>query len=171
MRDNETPMRTEATKKLFTVAEYYKIVEAGVFPDRVRTELIDGEIIEMTGMGVAHAMAITRASHILFRVFGEKAEVRVQLPLPLSRFSEVAPDLCLVSAERPGVDIHHPEPPDVLLVVEVPTRHCGRSTSNFPSASAGVAEVWMSDPPNQILHVYREPSGRVLTGRFALSKG
>ena len=64
MHDNENPMRTEATKKLFTVDEYYKIVEAGVFPERVRTELIDGEIIEMTGMGVAHAMAITRAEQL-----------------------------------------------------------------------------------------------------------
>lgn len=41
MRENENPMRTEATKKLFTVDEYYKIVESGVFPERVHTELID----------------------------------------------------------------------------------------------------------------------------------
>jgi Uma2 family endonuclease len=71
MRDNETPMRTEATKKLFTVDEYYKIVEAGVFPEPVRTELIDGEIIEMTGMGVAHAMAITRANRCFPGVWRE----------------------------------------------------------------------------------------------------
>ena len=94
-------MRTEATKKLFTVDEYYKIVEAGVFPEPVRTELIDGEIIEMTGMGVAHAMAITRANRLFSRVFGEKAEVRIQLPL--SRFSEVDGFV-----------------PDVFLVVEIP---------------------------------------------------
>ena len=155
-------MRTEATKKLFTVDEYYKIVEAGVFPERVRTELIDGEIIEMTGMGVAHAMAITRATRLFSRVFGEKAEVRIQLPLPLSRFSEVEPDLCLVNAERRGIDTHHPQPPDVFLVVEISdsSLRYDRDVKLPVYAAADVPEVWIEDLPNQILHVYREPFRR-----------
>ena len=44
-------METEATKKLFTVDEYYKMAEIGILRDGDRTELIDGEIIEMSPMG------------------------------------------------------------------------------------------------------------------------
>lgn len=155
-------MRTEATKKLFTVDEYYKIVEAGVFPERVRTELIEGEIIEMTGMGVAHAMAITRATRLFFRAFGERVEVRGQLPLPLSLFSEVEPDLCLVNADRRGIDAHHPEPADVFLVVEISdsSLRYDRDVKLPVYAAAGVPEVWIEDLPNQILYVYREPFRR-----------
>jgi Uma2 family endonuclease len=163
MHENENPMRTEATKKLFTVDEYYKITGAGVFSERVRTELIEGEIIEMSGMGVAHAMAITRATRLFSRVFEEKVEVRVQLPLPLSRFSEVEPDLCLVDARRPAIDIHHPEPSDVFLVVEISdsSLRYDRDVKLPVYAAAGVSEVWIEDLPNQTLHVYREPFGKV----------
>jgi Uma2 family endonuclease len=173
MRENETPMRTEATKKLFTVDEYYKIVEAGVFPERVRTELIDGEIIEMSGMGVAHAMAITRANRLFSRAFEDKAEVRVQLPLPLSRFSEVEPDFCLVNARRAAIDIHHPEPADVFLVVEISdsSLRYDRDVKLPVYAAAGVAEVWIEDLPNQILHVYREPSGKLYKTALSLQSG
>ena len=166
-------MRTEATKKLFTVDEYYKIVEAGVFPERVRTELIDGEIIEMTGMGVAHAMAITRATRLFSRVFGEKAEVRIQLPLPLSRFSEVEPDLCLVNADRRGIDKHHPEPADVFLVVEISdsSLRYDRDVKLPVYAAADVPEVWIEDLPNQILHVYREPFRRQYKGALRFQVG
>ena len=84
-----------ATKKLFTVDEYYKMAEAGVLSERVHTELIDGEILEMSPMGVRNASAITRANRLFSESFKDKAEVRVQLPLPVSRFSEPEPDLCL----------------------------------------------------------------------------
>lgn len=173
MRENENPMRTEATKKLFTVDEYYKIAQAGVFPEMVHTELIDGEIIEMSGMGVAHAMAITRATRLFSRVFGEKAEVRVQLPLPLSRFSEVEPDLCLVNAVRHGIDTHHPEPADVFLVLEIAdsSLRYDRDVKLPVYAAAGVAEVWIEDLPNQTLHVYREPSGRLYKAALHLHAG
>ena len=55
-------MSTEATKKPFTVEEYDRMAEAGVLPERPRTELVEGEILEMSSTGVAHAMAITRAN-------------------------------------------------------------------------------------------------------------
>ena len=48
-------MQTEETKKLFTVDEYYKMVDAGILHDGDRTELIEGEIIEMSPMGSRHA--------------------------------------------------------------------------------------------------------------------
>jgi Uma2 family endonuclease len=163
MRENENPMRTEATKKLFTVDEYYKIAEAGVFSERIHTELIDGEIIEMSGMGVAHAMAITRASRLSFLMFEGRAEVRGQLPLPLSKFSEVEPDVCLVNVRRTGPDRHHPGPSDVFLVLEIAdsSLRYDRDVKLPVYADAGVPEVWIEDLPNQILHVYREPSARL----------
>ncbi len=44
-------METEVTKKLFTVDEYYRMGEAGIFGEEARLELIEGEIIEMSPVG------------------------------------------------------------------------------------------------------------------------
>src|SRR5688572_12956176 len=35
-------MRTEATKKLFTVDDYYRMADAGILTEHDRTELIEG---------------------------------------------------------------------------------------------------------------------------------
>ena len=44
-------MRTETTKKLFTVDDYYRMADAGIFGPGERVELIEGEIIEMSPRG------------------------------------------------------------------------------------------------------------------------
>ena len=38
-------MQTEVTRKLFTVDEYYRMADAGIFDEDSRVELIEGEII------------------------------------------------------------------------------------------------------------------------------
>ena len=150
-----------ATKKLFTVDEYYKMAEAGVLSERVHTELIDGEILEMSPMGVRNASAITRANRLFSESFKDKAEVRVQLPLPVSRFSEPEPDLCLVSPNEPSYATRHPGPEHVFLLLEISdsSLRYDRDVKLPMYAAAGVAEVWIEDLPNRTLHVYREPQG------------
>ncbi len=41
-------MQIEATKKLFTVDDYYRMADAGIFSPTDRLELIEGEIIVMS---------------------------------------------------------------------------------------------------------------------------
>jgi Uma2 family endonuclease len=53
--------RTERTAvagpapRLFTVDEYYRMVEAGILHEDDRTELLEGKIIQMAAMGSRHA--------------------------------------------------------------------------------------------------------------------
>jgi len=61
-------MRAEVTKKLFTVDEYYRMVDAGILTKRDRVELIEGEIVEMSPIGNRHAACVDRANE-LFIVF------------------------------------------------------------------------------------------------------
>ena len=154
-------MPTEATKKLFTVDEYYKMAEIGVLSERVRTELINGEVIEVSSMGVAHAAAITRANELFSATFPKRAEVRVQLPLRLSLHSEPEPDLCLVKPRPDYYGTRHPVPADVLLVLEISdfSLRYDREVKLPIYAAAGVVEVWIEDLPNRTLHVFREPQG------------
>ena len=166
-------MRAEATKKLFTVDEYYKITEAGVFPPDTHTELINGEILEMSGMGVPYALAITRANQLFSEALKGKVEVRVQLPLPLNDFNEPEPDLCLVHARREFYETRHPGPHDVFLVLEISASSLryDRNVKLPIYAAVGVPEVWIEDLAEGALWVYREPFGGAYKTSLRLSRG
>lgn len=81
-------MQVEATKKLFTVDEYYKMAEVGILGPGDRVELIDGEIVRMSPIGVRHAGFVTATHRIFSEVFKQSATVSVQNPLRLNGYTE-----------------------------------------------------------------------------------
>ena len=48
-------MSVQLLRRLFTVDEYHKIVEAGVLTESDRVELIRGEIVQISPIGFRHA--------------------------------------------------------------------------------------------------------------------
>ncbi len=105
----------------FTVEEYRKMGEAGIFSEDDRVELIDGEVVEMAPIGGRHVESVIRLNRLLSCWALDTREaglfVSVQNPLALSGYGEPQPDLILVRRRegRSGV----PVPEEVLLVVEV----------------------------------------------------
>src|SRR5437870_6227396 len=49
-----------AAPRLFTVAEYYRMTEAGIFGEDDRVELIEGEVVAMSPIGSRHAACVER---------------------------------------------------------------------------------------------------------------
>jgi Uma2 family endonuclease len=48
-------MAIEVSKRLFTVHEYHRMVDAGILSEDDRVELIRGEIIAMSPIGPRHS--------------------------------------------------------------------------------------------------------------------
>ena len=71
-------MATDFSKKLFTVHDYHRMVDAGILSEDDRVELIHGEILEMSPIGPRHNAAILRANRSLVRIVGDLALVGVQ---------------------------------------------------------------------------------------------
>lgn len=112
-------MQTEAAKKLFTVDKYYKMADAGILGEHDRTELIEGEVIEMSAMGAQHAAVVARVNDVLVPLFKGKALLRPQFPLRLNDFNEPQPDIVLLKPRRDYYSLRHPGPADVFLVLEI----------------------------------------------------
>ena len=112
-------MQTAVTKKRFNVFEYYRMAEAGILSDSVRTELINGEIIEMSPMGARHAGAVSRINELLVPLLKGKAQLRPQLPLRLNIYDEPLPDFCFVRPRRDFYSSKHPGSAETLLAIEV----------------------------------------------------
>jgi Uma2 family endonuclease len=58
-------VEVERARRLFTVDEYARMIEAGILTKQDHVELIHGEIIEMTPIGQGH-FAATTALNALF---------------------------------------------------------------------------------------------------------
>src|SRR5262245_41904238 len=89
-------MRAEVTKKLFTVDEYYKMLDAGILTEDDRVELIEGEIIQMSPIGSRHAACVDRANDLFAAAFRGRAIVSIQNPLRLNKYNEPVPDIVVL---------------------------------------------------------------------------
>ena len=143
-----------------TVAQYHRMGEAGVLAPGQRVELLQGEVVEMAPIGTRHASAVNRLAKQMFLLAGDLAVVTVQNPLRLTDDSEPQPDLMLL---RPRADYYaqaHPQPSDVLLLVEVSdtTSRIDREIKVPMYAAAGVAEVWVIDLDQNLVHLLRQPA-------------
>ena len=89
-------MVTAIKRKLFTVAEYHKMIKAGIFHEDDRIELLGGEIIHMSPIGTRHAACVKRLNYFLQNKLGNRVIVGVQDPFELSEYSEPQPDFILL---------------------------------------------------------------------------
>src|SRR5215831_14542063 len=62
-------MQVETTKKLFTVDDYYRMLDAGILTSEDRVELIDGEIFQMSPIGSRHLGCVNRATRLFTSAF------------------------------------------------------------------------------------------------------
>ena len=109
----------EHARRLFTVEEYGRMVEAGILSEDDRVELIDGEIIAMAPIGSQHAATVDGVANVLTTAAEKRGIVRTQGPISLGPYSEPQPDVTLLRPRAGGYFLAHPKPHDVLLIVEV----------------------------------------------------
>jgi Uma2 family endonuclease len=152
---------TILTKHRLTVADYHRMAETGVLTETARTELIEGEIIDMAPIGTRHASAVTRVARRCERVVGDAAIVWQQNPLRLDEHSEPEPDLLLLKPRDDFYASAHPVPADVLLLIEVSdsTARYDREIKLPLYARHGVSEVWIIDLDAKLIRCFRKPHG------------
>jgi Uma2 family endonuclease len=153
-------MAVSVRKRLFTVAEYYRMAEAGILSEDDRVELIEGEVLSMAPIGDRHAGTVDFLAESFLRHLGGRAQVRVQSPIRLGEYSEPQPDIALLKRRLDFYRSRHPGPEDVLLMAEVSeTRQTHDRPVKVPLyARYGIPEVWRVDLAEDRLEVFREPT-------------
>lgn len=147
-------------RRLFTVDEYHRMVEAGILHEDDRVELLDGEIVEMTPIGPRHAGTVNLLNRLLIEGLRGRGVVTPQNPFLLDYRSEPQPDLCVARPRDDDYREGHPRPPDLLLVIEVSDSSLlwDRNRKVPRYAARGVPEVWLVDLTTNHLEVYRQPT-------------
>ena len=163
----------EIRRHLFTVEDFAHMGEAGIFGPDDRVELIDGEIREMTPIGPSHAAIVDRLNELLVVRLAGKANVRIQNPIRLGRYTEPQPDLVVA---RRRIDYYadgHPNAGDVLLVIEVADSSLiyDRVEKAPRYAGAGIPEAWLVDVAGETVAVYTGPGPEGYVDERLLRRG
>ncbi|MDA2923085.1 Uma2 family endonuclease [Acidobacteria bacterium AH-259-L09] len=152
-------MAVQLQRHLFTVNQFQRMGEAGIFTEDDRVELIEGEIVQMTPIGSRDAGCVAWLTAAFTR-FQDRCVVWVQNPIRLGRRSEPQPDLVLLKPRDDFYRAAHPEPQDLLLVVEVAdtSQEFDRGIKVPLYAHTGIPEVWLVELAAESVEVYRRPA-------------
>ncbi|HYW18747.1 MAG TPA: Uma2 family endonuclease [Nodularia sp. (in: cyanobacteria)] len=146
--------------RLWTVEEYHRMAEAGIFGVDERVELLEGKIIWMIAKGTAHRLAVGRTDYLLKNRLGNRAWVSIQNLIKLNERSEPEPDIAVVKVDDLDYADHHPTTSEVYLIIEVAdsSLKLDCETKEKAYSQAGITDYWVLDVTSRQLHVFREPT-------------
>ena len=149
------------------------MVDAGILSEDDRVELIEGEIVEMTPIGDAHAACVDGLGELFVERLRSVAITRVQGPVRLGLRSEPQPDIALLRRRADRYRTGGPGPENVFLLVEVAdtTLAEDRQVKIPLYAAAGIAEAWIVDLKAGRLEVYRRPSALGYRDHIQMRRG
>lgn len=150
---------TAVTAKRFSIAEYHRLGELGFFAPDDRFELIRGEIIIKAAKSTFHSVCNSLLLGELYLILRKRAIVRGQEPIILSADSEPEPDVVIARNRSDNYLSSHPEPADILLVIEVSdsTLKYDRRTKLSLYAESGISDYWIFNLVDIQLEMHSEP--------------
>lgn len=146
--------------RLFTVEEYYRMGEAGVFDNDGQVELLAGRIYKLSPKNPLHSAAVGIAGECLSKRIGKKGLVRTQEPIHFDDYSEPEPDIALVKVRADRYSKSHPTPEDCLLLLEasLTTLKHDRNVKSRHYAAAGIKQYLILNLRSRELEDYRDPN-------------
>jgi Uma2 family endonuclease len=158
----------DVSPRPFSVAEYHRMVDAGILSEDDRVELLEGVIVLMSPQKDPHGHAVEVLNDRLVLQVSGRFRVRPQLPLTLDDRSEPEPDLAVVPLPEPGALAGNRR--TALLVIEVAGESLrkDRLVKSRVYARAGVPEYWIVNLEERCVEVQRDPDPDAGTYRTSL---
>ena len=150
---------TATKEKTWTVEQYHRMIEAGILTEGDKIELLDGRIVEMSPQTPVHAATTQRSCDYIKQLLAGQAHVRMQLPITLAT-SEPEPDIAVVCIDPGAYRDHHPNPSEILLLIEVSyaTLQIDRREKAPIYSRANIPEYWVLDVAAREAYIYRNPA-------------
>ncbi len=145
----------------FSVEDFTKAIDAGLFGEDDRIELVEGELVEMTPPGPEHRYSVNGLGNDLPTKLAGRGWVVTQNPIVLGSQSQPQPDLVVVRPPLSAEEIASPTPASILLVVEVSdsSYRYDRYVKLPLYARAALPELWIVNLPQRQVEIYRQPVG------------
>ncbi|APB32931.1 Uncharacterized protein conserved in cyanobacteria [Gloeomargarita lithophora Alchichica-D10] len=146
----------------FTAEQYQMMGKLGIFHPEVRVELINGEIIIMSPVGLKHSVTINRLNRFLVQSMGEMGIVSVQNSFRMPDYSEPEPDILVLKPREDFYAGKFPLAEDILLLIEVADSSLRYDQTIKLSlyAEQHIAEYWIANLERDVLEIYRQPQNK-----------
>jgi Uma2 family endonuclease len=143
----------------FTVADYRRMVDAGILGEDSRVELIRGLIVDKAPITPSHAGMVNLLNGLLSPLLAYRAVLSVQNPVQLDEHSEVEPDIAVLRFRTDYYRSAIPCAGDVLVAIEVAdtTLQKDRDMKVPLYAGSGIPECWLVNLVGGAVEVHREP--------------
>lgn len=154
----------------YSVEQYHEFIASGVIAESVRTELIDGLLVQkdraragddLMTIGDRHRMAVLRLSDLAaqFKMYG--CFLQSQLPISIPPRHEPEPDISVVRGTIEDFVDHPPEARDAIFVLEVSDSSLRRDLKvKLPIyAQAMIPEYIVVNLQDNVVLVHRRPEG------------
>jgi Uma2 family endonuclease len=157
-RVRPTTQAAEGVPRLrWTLAEFDRLTELGIFTEDDRIELIGGELVPMSPKGNRHENVKTKLLNLLARKLPDRLEIAVELGWRPDDANYLEPDILIFNgAPDPG----RVPPSEVLLAIEIAASSLAYDTGrkSLIYAALGVCDYWVIDAVTLTTRVHREPS-------------
>jgi hypothetical protein len=142
------------------VNRYHQMIMAGILTENDRLELLEGLLVKKVAISPAHSFVTDHLRDELMTAVSPHHFVRSQQPIT-THTSEPEPDVMIIKGNQRRFIQHHPQPHDVLLIIEVAdtTLHQDQTWKKRIYAQASIAIYWIVNLPDRQIEVYSQPSG------------
>lgn len=149
------------------VRQFEKMIDAGVFPEGVRLELIAGVLVEMT-INEPHSFAVGTLGDLIRPFVPEGYHLREEKPSRTARYWRPEPDIAIVRGVRRDYTQETPNLDRFALIIEVADTSYAkdRSWKWRRYAASGVPYYGILDLNKRRLEVFTQPTDRGKAARY-----
>ena len=152
-----------------TVAQYHRMLKAGIFEEDSRVELIEGVIVAKSSRDCSHIISSDLIGALFHRLIPAGFIVSMGNPVSIvERDSEPEPDAQIVRGNPRDYKVRKHTQSDSALIVEISdsTYRMDRHWKWKTYAGAGVVAYWIVNLLRNQLEVYAEPTGTGKAARY-----
>ncbi|MBC8101282.1 MAG: Uma2 family endonuclease [Cytophagales bacterium] len=170
----QIPQHVRASNNRFhwTVDTFYRAVDAGVFDEPKRLELVYDGLREKETANPPHAATTRRVSRHVQGLFEPQFIVHEEKPVRLGNDTEPLPDIAVVSGADEDYELRHPNAQDVILLIEVADTTTDYDTGEKARmyARSGVNDYWVVLISQRELVVFRSPTTEGYASQMRLTE-
>jgi Uma2 family endonuclease len=155
------PLTTRAAeclaRRAFTVAEVYRMCEAGILDPDERFELIEGEIVPMNAKNRRHEIVQSDLNAFLVARLPKACKLAIEPTARLSELSFIGPDFVIHRADLGLAPI---TPAEIMLLIEVADTSLAFDLGRKARlcAAHGIREYWVVNADTLVTTVHRNPA-------------